>query len=98
MASKVDPLICPCGHWYSLHVDGTCKTCGCVRSSETTPARNVRKTEPRCCNTCAFLEFDNQGMAGCVRPDGPQFDVSLQEYLYMVCDLWRSQLFAPRSS
>lgn len=59
------------------------------------PARNVRDTDPRCCATCAFLKFDGEGGAYCSRPDGPSWDVSLQEYLYTVCDLWRSQLRDP---
>lgn len=59
------------------------------------PVRNVRDVDPRCCATCAFLKFDGQGMADCLRPDGPSWDVSDQLYLYTVCDLWRSQLRAP---
>lgn len=23
--------ICACGHWYHLHIDGACRTCGCTR-------------------------------------------------------------------
>jgi hypothetical protein len=59
------------------------------------PVRNVRDTEPICCFTCAFLRFGGNGMANCARPDGPEWDVSLQEYLYTVCDLWRSQRRQP---
>jgi hypothetical protein len=61
------------------------------------PVRNVRRTDPHCCSTCAFLVFDN-GSALCQRPDGPEFDTGDQEYLYTVCDLWRSQWSAPLCS
>lgn len=59
------------------------------------PARNVRQVDPRCCNTCAFLTFEGTGMAFCLRPGGPEFDVGDRRHDYTVCDLWRSQLRAP---
>jgi len=28
--SQINDLICSCGHWYTLHASGACKTCGCA--------------------------------------------------------------------
>jgi hypothetical protein len=60
-----------------------------------TPVRNVRRVDPRCCMTCAYLKFDGDGMAFCRRPNGPEWDVADQMYLYTVCNMWRSQLYSP---
>lgn len=58
-------------------------------------ALNVRATDPRCCGTCAFLKYDGEGLAICLRPNGPEFNVSEREYDYTVCDMWRSHLHNP---
>lgn len=29
---SIDHLICACGHWWHLHQEGACRTCGCERT------------------------------------------------------------------
>lgn len=55
------------------------------------PIRNLRAVDPRCCETCAFLHYDGNGMVICLRPNGPEWDASEHLGLYHVCSMWRSQ-------
>lgn len=54
--------------------------------------KNFREVDPRCCETCAFFHHDGEGMAFCLRPNGPEWDSIEHEGLYHVCNEWRSQL------
>ena len=51
--------------------------------------KNLRRIKPRCCETCNSFTFLDNGIAECVRPHGPAFDVGDREFLYWVCDLWQ---------
>lgn len=58
-------------------------------ASDLKPPRNLRRVDPRCCNTCALGYFVD-GVFECRRPGGPVWDAGDREFDYHVCDGWQS--------
>lgn len=63
-------------------------------ATEVEPVLNFRRTEPRCCGSCRLLWWQN-GIAQCIRPDGPSHDAYNDEAWFFVCDRWVSSEETP---
>lgn len=57
------------------------------------PPKNFRRITPKCCSTCRYLKYVDNGLSQCVRFNGPILETQNLEGYEYVCDYWKMERY-----